>query len=44
MEEKEALKEKQLTSLEEGYKTTIDLQDGRIKMLNEEKRAAEKVQ
>ena len=42
MEEKEQLKEDQLDSLEDGYKTSLTVLDQRIKMLNEEKRLTEK--
>ena len=42
MEEKEQLKDDQLEALEEGYKTSMNVLDQRIKMLNEEKRLTEK--
>ena len=43
MEEKETLRESQMKSLEDGYKTTIEVQDSRIKMLHDENRANERL-
>jgi DNA repair exonuclease SbcCD ATPase subunit len=42
MEEKEELKEQELASLEASYKTTMEVQDQRIRMLNDEKRNLER--
>ena len=42
LEEKEKLHSQQIKSLEDGYKTTFEVLDKRIKMLNEEKRTLEK--
>ena len=42
LDEKEKLHSQQVKSLEDGYKTTFEVLDKRIKMLNEEKRTLEK--
>jgi hypothetical protein len=42
LEEKEKLHSQQLKSIEDGYKTSMEVLDKRIKMLNEEKRQLEK--
>ena len=42
LEEKEKLHSQQLKSLEDGYKTSLEVLDKRIKMLNDEKRQLEK--
>lgn len=42
LEEKEKLHTQQLKSIEDGYKTSMEVLDKRIKMLNEEKRQLEK--
>ncbi len=42
MEEKEDMLETKYKSLEDGYRTTVEVQDRRIKTLNEEKRMHEK--
>lgn len=42
LDEKEKLHSQQIKSLEDGYKTTFEVLDKRIKMLNEEKRTLQK--